>query len=130
MRITFISLCIILGTLALLFESNLLPTAFFPSTPSVDYTLSLLSTIITLGGVFFAIRLYKKEKQEATQIENNIEALRSAYDKWNTRRIAIIFSAAVTNLIIYYGGTFNESAMYNLIITLIGAVFCWPNKRP
>jgi hypothetical protein len=75
------------------------------------------------------MQVTKKEKQDITFTEGDHEAKRLAYLKWNGRRIGIIFSAVFTNLIIYYGGTFNESAMYNLIITLIGAIFCWPNKE-
>lgn len=129
MRILFITLLISAGALALLFEEHILPFAFITSTPTTDYILNLISLIVTLGSVFIALRLFKKEKEETQRIENNTEAQRLAYLKWNGRRIGIIFSAVFTNIIIYYGGTFNESAMYSLIITLIGAIFCWPAKR-
>lgn len=129
MRTLFISLSIALGILAILFEGSILPSGFIPSTPGTDYTVNLISLTITLGGVFLALRLSKKEKEERTNIGDNAEKQHIAYLKWNGRRIGIIFSVAFTNLIIYYGGTFNESAMYNLIITLIGAIFCWPHKE-
>ena len=129
MRKLYLSLCITLGILVLLFEEHAIPTAFIPTTPSVEYVLNLLSLIVTLGGVFFALRLFKKEKHDVKQHEGDEEALRLSYLKWNGRRIGIIFSAAFTNLIIYSGASFNESAMYSFIITLIGALFCWPAKR-
>ena len=91
--------------------------------------MSLVSLVVTLGGVFFALQVTKKEKQDKTFTEGDDEAKRRAYLKWNGRRMGIIFSAVFTNLIIYYGGTFNESAMYSFIITLIGAIFCWPSKQ-
>lgn len=128
MRKLYLSLCIALGILILLFEENALPASFIPSSPEADYVLNLISLIVTLGGVFVALRLFKKEKEDRARHEGNEEALRLSYLKWNGRRIGIIFSAAFTNLIIYYGGSFNESAMYSLIITLLGALFCWPSK--
>ncbi len=128
MRKLYLSLCIALGILILLFEEHTLPASFLPSSPEVDYVLNLISLIVTLGGVFIALRLFKKEKVDIAQHQGDEEALRLSYLKWNGRRIGIIFSAAFTNLIIYYGGSFNESAMYSLIITLIGALFCWPSK--
>jgi archaellum biogenesis protein FlaJ (TadC family) len=128
MRTLYVSLCISLGILAILFEEHILPTGFIPSTPGANYVINLISLIVTLGSVFFAMQLFKKEKQDKTLIEGDAEAKRIAHLKWNGRRIGIIFSAAFTNLIIYYGGTYNESAMYSLIITLIGALICWPTK--
>ena len=129
MRTLFYSLCIAFGILILLFEEHVLPSNFIPSTPSTDYVLSLISLIVTFGGIFIALRLFKKEKQEMARTGEDTEAQRQVYLKWNGRRLGIIFSAVFTNLIIYYGGSFNESAMYSLIITLIGALFCWPEKR-
>ena len=129
MRTLFYSLCIAFGILILLFEEHVLPSNFIPSTPSTDYVLSLISLIVTFGGIFIALRLFKKEKQEMARTGEDAEAQRQVYLKWNGRRIGIIFSAVFTNLIIYYGGSFNESAKYSLIITLIGAIFCWPEKR-
>lgn len=129
MRTLFYSLCIAFGILILLFEEHVLPSNFIPSTPGTDYVLSLISLIVTFGGIFIALRLFKKEKQEMARTGEDTEAQRQVYLKWNGRRLGIIFSAAFTNLIIYYGGSFNESAMYSLIITLIGALFCWPEKR-
>ena len=129
MRTLFYSLCIAFGILILLFEEHVLPSNFIPSTPGTDYVLSLISLIVTFGGIFIALRLFKKEKQEMARTGEDTEAQRQVYLKWNGRRIGIIFSAVFTNLIIYYGGSFNESAKYSLIITLIGAIFCWPEKR-
>lgn len=129
MRTLFYSLCIAFGILILLFEEHVLPSNFIPSTPGTDYVLSLISLIVTFGGIFIALRLFKKEKQEMARTGEDTEAQRQVYLKWNGRRLGIIFSAVFTNLIIYYGGSFNESAMYSLIITLIGALFCWPEKR-
>ena len=129
MRTLFYSLCIAFGILILLFEEHVLPSNFIPSTPGTDYVLSLISLIVTFGGIFIALRLFKKEKQEMARTGEDTEAQRQVYLKWNGRRLGIIFSAVFTNLITYYGGSFNESAMYSLIITLIGALFCWPEKR-
>lgn len=129
MRTLFYSLCIAFGILILLFEEHVLPSNFIPSTPGTDYVLSLISLIVTFGGIFIALRLFKKEKQEMARTGEDTEAQRQVYLKWNGRRLGIIFSAVFTNLIIYYGGSFYESAMYSLIITLIGALFCWPEKR-
>lgn len=129
MRTLFYSLCISFGIIVLLFEEHVLPSGFIPPTPETNYVLSLISLIVTFGGIFIALRLFKKEKQEMTRAGEDTEAQRQVYLKWNGRRLGIIFSAAFTNLIIYYGGAFNESAMYSLIITLIGALFCWPEKR-
>ena len=129
MRTLFYSLCIAFGILILLFEEHVLPSNFIPSTPGTDYVLSLISLIVTFGGIFIALRLFKKEKQEMARTGEDTEAQRQVYLKWNGRRLGIIFSAVFTNLIIYYGGTFNESAMYSFIITLIGAIFCWPSKQ-
>lgn len=128
MRTLYISLCVALGILALLFEEQVLPSGFIPSNASTDYVMNLVSLIATLGGVFFAMQLFKKEKQDKAFTEGDAETQRLAYLKWNGRRIGIIFSAVFTNLIIYYGGSYNESAMYSLLITLIGALVCWPSK--
>ena len=129
MRKLYLSLCIAFGILLVLFEMHILPVAFIHSSPEVNYVLNLISLIVTLGGVFIALRLFKKEKTEISQLQGDLEALHQSYLKWNGRRIGIIFSAVFTNTIIYYGGSYNESAMYSLIITLIGALFCWPDKE-
>ena len=129
MRTLYICLSICAALLALCFEENFLPTSFYDTTPESDYLLSVISLAVTFGGVFGALRLFKFEKvqKELNAIETDIAF--AAYRKWNTLRIILIFIPIYYNLIVYYGVGYNTSAMYCMLIAIIGALFCWPTQK-
>jgi hypothetical protein len=130
MRTLYIVCALCVAVVALLFEEGLLPVDFLGLTTEVAYVFDLLCVALTFGGVFVALRLFKfKVVQQQLDAEDTDKAF-AAYRTWNTLRISMIFFPMFWNLIVYYGSGFNQSAMYCLLITVIGALFCWPTSKP
>ena len=130
MRTLYIILTVIAALFAVLSEENIIPTNYIQGTPEVTYTLSLVSIGFTFGFLFLALRLFKFEmvKKELERSETNQEF--AAYRKWNGIRMALAFTPVFINLFIYYGGNYDSSAMYCLLIGVIGLLFCWPSQKP
>ena len=130
MRTLYIVCTLCVAVLALFFEENLLPVGFLDLTAEIRYVFDLLCVAMTLTGVFIALRLFKsKAIQEQLNSEDTGKAF-EAYRKWNSLRISIIFFPIFWNLLIYYGVGFSQTAMFCLLITIIGALFCWAKSKP
>lgn len=130
MRTLYIILTVIAALFAVLSEENIIPTNYIQGTPEVTYALSLVSIGFTFGFLFLALRLFKFEmvKKELERSETNQEF--AAYRKWNGIRMALAFTPVFINLFIYYGGNYDSSTMYCLLIGVIGLLFCWPSQKP
>lgn len=130
MRTLYIVCALCAAVLALLFEEGFLPIDFLNLTAEMRYVFDLLSIALTFNGLFFALRLFKfKSVKQQLEAEDTAKAF-AAYRTWNTIRISMIFFPMYWDLLVYYGSGFNQSAMYCLLITVIGALFCWPTSKP
>ncbi|MBO5703102.1 MAG: hypothetical protein J6R91_00795 [Bacteroidaceae bacterium] len=130
MRTLYITLTIFAALFALLSEELILPTNYILDTPETTYTLSLVSVSFTFCCLFLALRLFKFKKVKKDLERAETEQEFAAYRKWNAIRIALAFTPVFINLFIYYGVNYDSSAMYCLLISIIGTLFCWPSQKP
>ena len=130
MRTLYITLTMFAALFALLSEELILPTNYILDTPETTYTLSLVSVSFTFCCLFLALRLFKFKKVKKDLERAETEQEFAAYRKWNAIRIALAFTPVFINLFIYYGVNYDSSAMYCLLISIIGTLFCWPSQKP
>lgn len=130
MRTLYITLTIFAALFALLSEELILPTNYILGTPETTYALSLVSVSFTFCCLFLALRLFKFKKVKKDLERAETEQEFAAYRKWNAIRIALAFTPVFINLFIYYGVNYDSSAMYCLLISIIGTLFCWPSQKP
>lgn len=130
MRTLYITLTIFAALFALLSEELILPTNYILDTPETTYTLSLVSVSFTFCCLFLALRLFKFKKVKKDLERAETEQEFAAYRKWNAIRIALAFTPVFINLFIYYSVNYDSSAMYCLLISIIGTLFCWPSQKP
>jgi hypothetical protein len=130
MRTLYITLTIFAALFALLSEELILPTNYILDTPETTYALSLVSVSFTFCCLFLALRLFKLKKVKKDLERAETEQEFAAYRKWNAIRIALAFTPVFINLFIYYGVNYDSSAMYCLLISIIGTLFCWPSQKP
>ena len=112
--------------LVLLFETETLPTGFLATEAEASYIASLLSIILTLLGTYLALKLPALPKAKLEISDKDEQKALSAYQKWTNRQLSCIAVPILGNTFIYYA-TYSESAVYALLITLIGMLFCWPS---
>lgn len=112
--------------LVLLFETETLPTGFLATEAEASYIASLLSIILTLLGTYLALKLPFLPLAKLEISEKDEQKALSAYQKWTNRQLSCIATPILGNTFIYYA-TYSESAIYALLITLIGMLFCWPS---
>ena len=117
----YLGLCLFIILLATLHEIECIPTGYLEVSPEVEYVIQLFCIGVTLGGSWFALRLFSiKSVKEA------LTSGSSALARWNIIRILTIGTPILINLESYYALFNNESILYCFLITLIALVFCWP----
>lgn len=109
---------------ALLSECNILPSGYVEANAQTEYMLNMLCIVLTLTCTWGSLRLFatKRVKNSATQKANGLR-------NWNMLRTAILTFSIIVNLITYYGLANSTSALFCLLITLAGFVFCWPKNN-
>lgn len=119
-RLYYIGVWCAAALLAAAFESDVFAAGFLPATPAASYAASMVCILLTLGCTWGALRLFAFRR-----VKEQLKAHPETAVRWNALRTSILGIAILANLTVYYG-TFSSSALYALLITLAGFVFCWP----
>lgn len=128
-RLAYAGLWVVTALLVALWETDVMPRDYVPSSPDTDYALSLVSVVTAIGGTYLALRLmsFKRLRRRLKATVADEPANVRAYLGLSAVRVGIIATAIFVNIVIYYASTYVTSARYCALIALIGAVFCWPS---
>lgn len=122
----YLFIWIMTAVLVLLFKQEILPQGIAANNPSIIYASNLAAIIITLAGIYLALKLPSLPiVKSEVQNKDTAKALQ-AYQKWTLRQLTCIAIPFWGNTLIYYF-THSESILYALLITAISSVFCWPS---
>ncbi len=114
--------------LVVLFETGILPSAFFPDDAGIDYLLSAICVLTFLGGSYIAMRLMALRSVRAC-IAAAPETSRSAlYARFANVRTGILAASILISMLAYYGTAAESTAQYALLILAIALVFCYPSE--
>lgn len=127
LRASFLAIWAAAAAIAGLSEAELLPTGYLPATPQVQYAVSLACTILTLGGIYIALRLPATAAARKQVADKDEAAALAAYARWNLRQQACIATATLANCLAYYACDYGNAAQFGAVVTLIGSLFCWPS---
>lgn len=109
------------SVLAAFFETGILEAGVFTSRHTAEFGILSVMELLTLGGLFLALRLFKFGKVRRALREHKAAALL----KWGLVRIALLDLLLVGNTLFYY--LFMATPFgYMAIITLICTAFVYP----
>lgn len=104
-----------------LYESGIMESGLFEEHKNSEFILTALMELITLGGVFIALRLFKFQKVHQDLITNKEHAL----FRWGILRLALLLIPMVANTYFYYM-FMNTTFGYMAIIQLLCLPFVFP----
>ena len=130
-KVRWIYVSVLLATVVVfaLHEYNILPVEYVGEQQTgLQYALDMVSIVLSLGGTFLVLKLMALES-----IRRQIAALPEekavlVYAKWANIRSAILGTMLLVGIVIYYATSYQSSAKYCVLISLIAAVFCVPGK--
>ena len=111
-----IALCLVV-----LYETDFLEAGLYAEEKNLEFILTALMELITLGGVFLALRLFKIGKVHSDLITMKEFALK----KWGTMRLSLLVIPMVVNTLLYYL-FMNTTFGYMAIIQLLCLPFVFP----
>ena len=109
--------------IAILYECHFLTEGYIKADAETEYALNMLCVLFTLGGTWGSLKLFAT-KHVRTALHNQPSKL----PQWNMSRTGILACCIFINLIVYYGLMSGTSALFCLLISLTGFVFCWPKQ--
>ena len=104
-----------------LYETGIMDSGLFEEHKNSEFILTALMELITLGGVFIALRLFKFQKVHQDLITNKEHAL----FRWGILRLALLLIPMVANTYFYYM-FMNTTFGYMAIIQLLCLPFVFP----
>lgn len=104
-----------------LYETGIMESGLFEEHKNSEFILTALMELITLGGVFIALRLFKFQKVHQDLITNKEHAL----FRWGILRLALLLIPMVANTYFYYM-FMNTTFGYMAIIQLLCLPFVLP----
>lgn len=119
----------IMGGIAILFailcELDIMPPAYLHADSAEEhYRLDITCILITLLNTYTALRL-----PASTRAKKQLAADKRKHALIQCKSAILMAVAVYINLAVYYG-TLRSSALYCLLISLIGFVFCYPKQLP
>lgn len=119
----------IMGGIAILFailcELDIVPPAYLHADSAEEhYRLDITCILITLLNTYTALRL-----PASTRAKKQLAADKRKYALIQCKSAILMAVAVYINLAVYYG-TLRSTALYCLLIALIGFVFCYPKQLP
>lgn len=105
-----------------LYETGIMESGLFVGQKNSEFILTALMELLTLGGVFFALRLFKFQKVHHDLITKKEHAL----FKWGLLRLALLMIPMVANTYLYYM-YMNTTFGYMAIIQLLCLPFVFPS---
>ena len=117
----------IMGGIAILFailcELDIVPPAYLHADSAEEhYRLDITCILITLLNTYTALRL-----PASTRAKKQLAADKRKYALIQCKSAILMAVAVYINLAVYYG-TLRSTALYCLLISLIGFVFCYPKQ--
>lgn len=126
LQVLYLFIWIMTAVMVFLFEQEILPQGIAVNNPSIIYASNLVAIIITLSGIYLALKLLSLPIAKSEIQNKDTEKALHAYQKWTLRQLACIAIPFWGNTLIYYF-THSESILYALLITAISSIFCWPS---
>ena len=107
----------------LLQEVDILPSYYLPHTAQLNYLVTLLCIVTSIGGSWLAYKLFsfKSVKAQLKQSQAKVK-------RWLFVRFLLIVVAIVPSVFFYYAGGYGETALYCFLIALIMSLLCFPRK--
>ncbi|MBR1409943.1 MAG: hypothetical protein IJ580_02455 [Prevotella sp.] len=104
-----------------LYETDILESGLFADDKNLEFLMTALMELVTLGCVFLALRLFKFKKIHEQLVAQKEFALR----KWGALRLTLLLIPMVANVILYYM-FMNTTFGYMAIIQLLCLPFVFP----
>ena len=104
-----------------LYETGFMESGLFVEQKNSEFLLTALMELLTLGGVFLALRLFKFPKVHQDLVTKKEHAL----FKWGILRLALLLIPMVANTYLYYM-FMNTAFGYMAIIQLLCLPFVFP----
>jgi len=118
----FILPIIVAMAIAALYETDTLESGLLSGSAQSEFIWTALMELITLGGVFLALRLFKFENVHRQLLAEKALALR----KWGVMRLVLLLLPMVFNTCLYYL-YMNTTFGYMAIIGLLCTPFVFPS---
>ena len=107
--------------LVVFYESDLFESGSLAEEKNIEFLLTVIMELMTLGGVYLALRLFKFGRVHADLITMKEYALR----KWGALRLLLLVVPMVANTLLYYM-FMNTTFGYMAIIQLLCLPFVFP----
>lgn len=104
------------------YETGFMESGLFAERKTSEFIIVSLMELLTLGGVFLALRLFKFDKVHDVLVAKKEHAL----FKWGLLRLALILIPMVGNTYLYYM-FMNTTFGYLAIIQLLSLPFVYPS---
>lgn len=92
------------------------------------YTLETCLILFTLFIIYFTVRIFNFAKvKKAIAEERDREVAHRKFILWSAVRISLLFVTSLLGLLTFWL-TLSESGAYCTLITMIGALFCFPRE--
>ena len=105
-----------------LYETGIMESGLFVEHKNSEFILTALMELLTLGGVFMALRLFKFQKVHHDLVKNKEHAL----FRWGILRLPLLLVPMVANTYLYYM-FMNTTFGYMAIIQLLCLPFVFPS---
>jgi hypothetical protein len=125
----YLVLWLIPATIAVTYIAGYLhPCGTLAAAPVAAYTLETFTILLTLFVIYFAIRIFNFSKvRKSITEEKNTRVAHVKFVRWTALRIVLLFVAAMAGLLTFLL-TLKEGGAYCTTITLIAALFCFPQE--
>ena len=109
-------------TLVVLFENNILESGVFAEESQTEFMCTAIMELLTLGGAFLALRLFKFDAVHQELVAQKAHAL----SKWGVIRLVLLMVPMLVNTYFYYL-FMNTTFGYMAIIGLLCTPFVYPS---
>ena len=121
MAVLFFAILIAVGLVGV-YETGIMEPGLFVEHKNSEFILTALMELLTLGGVFMALRLFKFQKVHHDLVNNKDHAL----FRWGILRLGLLLIPMVANTYLYYM-FMNTTFGYMAIIQLLCLPFVFPS---
>ena len=118
--------CIPIGyvvAVAIVFETNIFESGLYADDKNVEFMMTAVMELVTLGTVFLALRLFKFNKVHDDLVARKYSALK----KWGLLRLLMLGLPMMYNTYLYYM-FMNTTFGYMAIIQMLCMPFVYPSK--
>jgi len=119
--------CIPIGyvaAVAIVFETNIFEPGYSAGDKNVEFVMTAVMELVTLGTVFLALRLFKFNKVHDDLVNRKYSALK----KWGALRLLMLGLPMMYNIHLYYMFGETPTFGYMAIIQMLCMPFVFPSK--